>query len=116
MMRTHRSDTMDFQIRTANAGELGDCQAIERSASTIFPEALFPLRLRHDAVGLDVLQPAQAEGRLWVATAEAEALAGFILMGEMDGDAFVRELDVRPEFGRRGIGAALMRTGIAWAR
>jgi len=47
--------------------------------------------------------------------AVGEPAVGFVCLELVDGTAHVDQLSVLPEFGRRGIGRALLETAIGWA-
>ncbi len=106
----------DFTVRQAREGDLSALPGIERAAATLFKEA--------GIEGLDeaTLTPAESlrqgleKGRLWVAEADGNRIAGFALAGTAGGNAHLEEMDVHPEFGRRGIGRALLEVVCAWAR
>ena len=59
---------------------------------------------------------AQRQEMLWVAVAPDSQVLGFALARLIDGEPHLEEIDVHPDHGRRGIGAALVRTVIEWAR
>jgi len=105
-----------YRVRLANAGDLPSLAEVERRACA-----------RFDAFGLSILAQvitppedliaAQADARLWVAVERDEGPPiGFALACELGGGAHLDELDVLPEHGRRGVGAALVETVCAWAR
>jgi GNAT superfamily N-acetyltransferase len=106
----------NYAIRFANPEEVTQLAAIEDAAAEIF---------RHTAVAgayLDDVQPietnrdAQQQEMLWVAVAADGRIVGFALARLIDGEPHLEEIDVHPDHGRRGIGAALVRTVIEWAR
>ena len=58
---------------------------------------------------------AQREGRLWVALA-GDVPVGFALLEAIEPEAaHLEEIDVHPDHGRRGLGAALIRAVCQWA-
>jgi GNAT superfamily N-acetyltransferase len=100
------------RIRKARADEFARLNEIEQIADE-----------RYAAVGLGIVldMPTAshrrlAEGPLWVAVDEADQPVGFLLAGEIDGFAYIDQLSVLPEHGRKGIGAALIKTVLDWAR
>jgi GNAT superfamily N-acetyltransferase len=99
-------------IRPARPEEFPRLHDIERIADQ-----------RYASVGLAIVldmptaSPARLrEGPVWVACDGADTPIAFVLAGMIDGFAYIDQLSVLPEHGRQGIGAALMRTVMAWAR
>lgn len=103
------------RVRAARATDLEALPAIERRAQALFRayglEATFAAHL----VDLPTLRSAQRAHRLFVATDEADQPVGFVLITRLGGWAQLAEVDVLPEWGRRGIGTALVERAIAWA-
>jgi GNAT superfamily N-acetyltransferase len=62
-----------------------------------------------------VLDLALREDRLIVAELD-DALCGFALLDQRGEDGWLREFDVPPAFGGRGVGRALLAFSCAWAR
>jgi GNAT superfamily N-acetyltransferase len=101
-----------IRIRKARSDEFTRLNEIEQIADE-----------RYATVGLDIVldMPTASherlmEGPLWVAVDGADRPIGFLLAGEIDGFAYIDQLSVLPDHGRRGIGGALIATVIAWAR
>ena len=105
-----------YAIRLARSEEVPLLAAIEDAASKLFRETAVA------GAYLDAEQPiekygcAQRQAMLWVAVAPDRHIAGFALARLIEGEPHLEELDVHPHHGRRGIGAALVRTVIEWAR
>jgi GNAT superfamily N-acetyltransferase len=114
---TRDRSARDWTIRLAAAHELPALAEIERRAGVRFeaipaladlPEVLMPPGAF--AAGL-------ARGQLWAAVTVADATpVGFAYAEVVDGAVHLDELDVLPEWGRRGIGQALVETVVADAR
>lgn len=102
-------------IRAARADEVEAIQRIEAEAAKRF----WGLGLIDHALG-DVT-PAQdllaaiAEGRVWVVAVDDVAV-GYAAATAEDGFAYLQEMDVLPEFGRRGFGRQLVEHVCGWAR
>jgi GNAT superfamily N-acetyltransferase len=90
--------------------------AIERDAATMFAGLDLPRSVLETVSDLEDLAGAQEEGLLWVARIGGGPPVGFALVELLDGGPHLDEIDVRPAFGRRGIGARLLRAVLAWAR
>jgi GNAT superfamily N-acetyltransferase len=105
----------EYYIRAAIPSDLAALPAIEAAANRRFAPYL---RLADPPVLTppEDLQAGCAAGRLWVAIEQGVGPVGFALAGKVGGNAHLDELDVRPEHGRRGIGAGLVGTFLAWAR
>jgi GNAT superfamily N-acetyltransferase len=98
-----------YEIRLARPEEVLGLPEIERAACVLF-EAIpgiadLPLYLTPPA---DFVA-AQRQGLLWVAALPGAAPVGFALVERVDGCAYLQELDVLPDHGRRGLGTALIR-------
>ncbi|MBN1813926.1 MAG: GNAT family N-acetyltransferase [Anaerolineae bacterium] len=104
----------DYKIRPANPQDIPSLPEIERAAGELFASCDLVQDLHH-TVPIGELERAQKAGRLWVATGPEEQPVGFALVTVVDGLAHLDELDVHPEHGRRGLGAALVETVCEWA-
>ena len=89
---------------------------IERAAAQLFPPGVLPLHLREQVIPTELLTQAQTEGRLWVALAPDERPVRFAIAQIAGEAAFLTEVDVHPNHGRKGLGRALIGAVIAWAR
>ncbi len=109
---------MTIQIERAQPSHVDTLCAIERKAVQLFRG--HPAWPAYSAVSMPVEQLRQAidRGLVWVAADESREPVGFIWLDtELDDGAIgVAEIDVLPEHGRRGIGAALLEHACAWAR
>jgi GNAT superfamily N-acetyltransferase len=56
-----------------------------------------------------------AQGRILVGVDEADEPVGFAIFDQFDSVVHLRELDVLPEHGGRGLGRQLVQAVIAWA-
>ena len=102
-------------IGRARREELALLPEIERRAATLFSaEDLAPELLDHVTPVAD-LEEAHRDGRLLVARDE-ERVVGFVHVVWLAEDAHLQEIDVEPEFGRRGIGRRLVEAACDWAR
>ena len=127
---------MELHVRLARPDELEALPEIEREAGKLFQQLEATAGIPDDLSPMDELVHAQSEGHVWVATipsvtvpsvtvpsvtvpsvtvpgeAAAERIVGFAYAARLDGNLHLEELDVLPEFGRRGIGRALVETVI----
>lgn len=118
---------MDYKIRLAKAADVSALPEIERAAAGQFAPYLEWLKISSDILeglaSLSFLLRAQAGGLLWVADvakvpeetaasrpeqAVEKKVVGFIVAKDLAEGCFIIELDVHPDYGRRGIGSALV--------
>lgn len=105
----------EVTIRLAREGDIAAFRTIEESAAGLFVDyGLAELFASMPTPG-ESIREGLHNGRLWTAEAGGRQV-GFALAGVVGEHAHLEELDVLPEFGRRGIGKALIETVFAWAR
>lgn len=95
------------EIGEAREGELGVLGEIERACARLFPEEVLPVERRDDVVPAEVLRRAREAGTLWVARAAGEVV-GYLVAEPTAEEIYVVQLDVRPDWQRRGVGRALV--------
>lgn len=101
-------------VRAARFADIAGLPDLESRAAARFDGPGFAglvLAVPHSLAAFTV---AQARGRLLVAAAPGAAMAGFILLDLVDGDAFVVELAVDPACAGRRLGARLLDAAAAW--
>ena len=100
-------------VAPARPQDLHALAEIELAAATLLREHVPPAILEESTDEAD-LRTAQADGRLWVAL-DGDRPVGFAHVEMLAPDLpHLEEIDVHPEHGRRGIGAALVRTVCEW--
>jgi GNAT superfamily N-acetyltransferase len=108
-----------FDIRLASELDVPFLPDIERRASALFLDWAEDLGLTAEGLqqvtSEDILSGAQREGRLWVATVNSGEVVGFALVLMVDDLAHLKEVDVLPDHGRKGIGTSLVRAVCRWA-
>ena len=104
-----------IDIGIARPAQLADIPGVELSAVTLFPEQDLPQPIRYRVTAIEDLQQARQSGRLWTATSGDGKVIGFAMADVVDDLAYLAELAVLPDFGRRGIGKRLVESVIAWA-
>lgn len=104
-----------YSICHANADHLPFLNGIEMAAATIFPPGFLPAHVLLDAVPQPVLRKAMDESRLWVALREGEKPVGYALLEFRDYAALLAQIDVHPDHGGKGLGAALVGRVVAEA-
>jgi len=103
-------------VRPARAADLPALAAIERAAGALFADAGIAGAFLAETTPAERLREAHADGLLWVATDPGDRPVGFALASVLDSGPHLEELDVHPDFGRRGLGAALVAAVLDWAR
>ena len=101
-------------IRAPRLDELQELQAIERAAGALFVELGLDRVAADEPASVDELSEYVADGRAWAAYVDG-APVGYALVDIVDGAAHLEQLSVRPDHGRRGLGAALLDHVRRWA-
>ena len=107
---------MSFSVTLAGKEHLAAIGPIETAAATLFSEADLPADIRYRVTATDVLHEAQDDARIWVALADGDLPVGFAMATLVDNEAHLDELNVLPNYGRRGIGTELVKAVTRWAR
>ncbi|WP_147373350.1 GNAT family N-acetyltransferase [Henriciella mobilis] len=82
---------------------------MDKAASLLFaPTGLISEEALADHVPREALLGAMNEGWLLVAQMPDKTIVGFVMASLRDGGLYVDQLSVSPEYGRQGIGTALM--------
>lgn len=102
-------------IRRATPTDLPLLPAIEDAAGTRFAGTSAAMDADLPAVPMAAFAAAQAADCLWVAVAGDDVPVGFLLAERRAQFLHVRELDVHPDHGGRGLGRALIAAAVAAA-
>lgn len=89
---------------------------IERRAGDLFLTLPFTSDLPLYLTSREDFEQAHALGQLWTARVKEGPVVGFALVERLGGAPHLEELDVLPEHGRKGLGAALVRQVCGWAK
>ncbi|MEQ8954522.1 MAG: GNAT family N-acetyltransferase [Gammaproteobacteria bacterium] len=104
---------MEFAVRAARRDDLPALPAIELAAATLLLEYAPQLDLSYITPADEFVEAMEA-GLLWVAEADDRPV-GFGLVEMLDGgQPHFEELDVLPQYQRRGIGSELIREICRW--
>jgi GNAT superfamily N-acetyltransferase len=105
--------TPGYTITAARREDLTRLAAIELAAARLLAGHA-PESVLNETTSLEVLERAQRAGRLWVVLADDLPVA-FAHVELVERDAVhLQEIDVHPEHGRRGLGAALVLAVCRW--
>lgn len=104
-----------YSIRKARSDDVPALPAIEDAAGKLFADIDLGGVIEGDTTSVADFSICLAEDLLWVAVDADDAPVGFAFVEMVDGLAHLDELDVHPDHGRRGLGAALVETVVAWA-
>ncbi|WP_169711715.1 GNAT family N-acetyltransferase [Henriciella litoralis] len=98
-------------IRDGRSSDAPSVIAVDIAASDLFrPTGLLSKDALGDHVSADAINAAIDRGLMKVAVVESGDVAGFLMASIQDGDLYIDQISVSPDFGRRGIGTALMKT------
>jgi GNAT superfamily N-acetyltransferase len=97
----------EYVVRLAGPEHVDKLPDIERAAATRFGDSLPESVLAH-VTPRDNLATAQQAGLLWVALEPEGTPVGFAVASIRGRRVHLEELDVLPEYGRKGIGTALL--------
>ena len=103
-----------YTITLARPEDLAALSAIELAAARLLAGHA-PESVLNETISGEVLKTAQRHGHLWVALAD-DVPVGFALVEVIEpAVAHLKEIDVHPHHGRRGLGTKLVRAICAWA-
>ena len=101
-------------IRLALPQEISLLPSIQLRAAIRFPESVLPEPMRSTyTVPQPIIENAINEGRAWVALIEEQSdPVGYCVLRDAINFVVLEQVDVLPEYGRRGIGRLLVETAI----
>jgi GNAT superfamily N-acetyltransferase len=106
---------MSIVIRESRPDEASELRVIELTAGERFREVGLPEVADHDPPSVDAFTSYAIAGRSWVAL-DAGHPTGFVLVDEIDGNAHIEQVSVRPDHQGRGVGRALVNRVHSWAQ
>ena len=106
----------DVAIRASRTDDLPVLQQIEIEAGRAFADIGMDAVAGDDPFAVDVLLEYQNEGRAWVAVDADDRPIGYVVVDLVAGNAHIEQVSVRPAYGRRGMGRALIEHVATWAR
>lgn len=102
-----------YDVRLARESELDLLASVERAAAMLFQGTPYAT-LAGSVVPREYLQARRRAGAVWVAVATEPV--GFAVASVVAHSAYLDELDVHPDHGRRGLGRRLIDCAAEWAR
>jgi len=103
-----------YKIASARPQDLSALPNIELAAAVLLAGHA-PDSVLNEVTSEQAFKEAQSEGRLWVALADDQPV-GFVHVELLAHDeAHLKEIDVHPDHGRRGLGTRLVATACEWA-
>jgi ribosomal protein S18 acetylase RimI-like enzyme len=108
---------LPYKIRPAKPEDLTALAEIEQAAATLFLDTPYPFLVDDHPLPLDFVTQQFQAGRVWVAAVDnQDTPIGYAIAQEIDKEAYLRQIDVHPTYGRRGIGRELVEQVCVWAR
>ena len=107
--------TEPISIRIARRDEVERLGEIERTAGELFAGTEVSADLNGSIFDPVDLEHLIGKGQVWVASLDDDIPVGFVIVSSFDSVLHIEELDVLPEYGRRGIGTALLDHVCIWA-
>ena len=90
-------------------------QEIERLADERFGDVGLAHVADDEPFAIETLSEYAASGRGWVAVDDLDQPVGYVLVDDVDGNAHVEQVSVRPEYQGLGVGRSLIERVRAWA-
>lgn len=103
-----KSIAPDYSILLAKPEHILTLSRIEAAAGSIFPQGSVPENVLAERVPHDVFAEACTNGRLWVVLGSTQTPIGFAFWQNVAGSALLALIEVHPDHGQKGLGAALV--------
>lgn len=98
----------EVRLRRARLDEVEQVRDVERRSSSRFLATERAALADDEPTAASTLRLRVAEGGLWVAEGEGGSPIAFVMFREVEGCAYVEQIDVLPEHAGRRVGAALL--------
>jgi ribosomal protein S18 acetylase RimI-like enzyme len=105
----------NYIIRVARLEDLAVLAHIECAAARLFSHTPYSFLVDAAPLPLDFIAQQFAADRVWVAVDGRDQPVGYAIAQEIDGNAYLQQIDVHPDHGRRGIGRKLVERVCVWA-
>ncbi len=107
--------TIIYKIRQALPEDTNTLPELELQAAALFKEYDLPECVIAGTSTAKEFKEAQEAGHLLAAVLPNEQVIGFALMEIIDMGVHLAEVDVLPSYGRKGVGASLVKSVCSWA-
>ncbi len=104
----YRPEVMGFKVAPAPAEKLHEFQELERLAASRFRDSPHPSAADLPPLGIGELERINTQSGLWGITTRSAELAAYLAWEPLENDAYIVEVDVRPESSGARLGAALI--------
>jgi GNAT superfamily N-acetyltransferase len=104
-----------ISVRTAAPGDGPELQRIERLAGEQFRSLGMDAVADDPPLSVAELAVYANAGRSWVALDDGGDPVGYVIADEVDGDAHIAQMSVRPDWQGRGVGRELLERVRTWA-
>jgi len=104
-----------FVIRAGVESDIDTIRSVEVQAGRLFADIGMQSIASDEPPGFDDLAVGCADDSLWVAVDADQGVVGYAKASVVDGHGHLDQVSVVPEFGRRGIGRALIEHVLKWA-
>ena len=105
----------EYYIRLARVSELPTLGTIETESMKRFSGTGLVDHLLDHCFDQEKLRALINSDQVWVACSPDNSLVGFVVVSVRGSIAYLEEMDVLPEHGRRGLGARLVSAAREWA-
>jgi len=109
------NDHDDYHLRLARPDEVGQLREIEEAAGERFDGLDIFDESPGSSFSLDEMFRLAKLNQVWLACDSSDRSVGMIVASIRGGNAYIEELDVLPEHGRRGLGKRLIEHVCDWA-
>ncbi len=106
---------MAIAIRASRSEDLPLLREIERLANERFRDIGLAHVADDEPLSVAALSEYAASGLSWVAVDNVDRPVGYVLVDDLDGNAHLEQVSVRPEYQGVGVGRALIERVRAWA-
>lgn len=108
--------TLDYRVRPAQMKDITLLGTIERSASILFWDTPYTWLVEGEPLPMDLVYSQFQAGQIWVAVDRSDLVVGFVITCNLEDGLYLKEIDVDPTHGSRGIGKMLVKTVLDWAQ